>query len=57
MEMLIAKKKKINWLYLIFILIISLVGILYFDMIFSLPLFGDAAAHGAKTKNILNKGF
>ena len=56
MEMLIAKKKKINWLYLIFILIISLVGILYFDMIFSLPLFGDAATHGGRTKNILNKG-
>ena len=53
--MLNIKKKNLTWLSLISIILIF--GFFYFDMIFSLPLFGDATIHGAITKNILNKGF
>ena len=37
-------------------LIISFFGYLYFDMIFSLPLFGDATTHGFITKKIIDNG-
>lgn len=49
-----VKKKNLIWLSLISIILIF--GFFYFDMIFSLPLFGDATMHGAITKNLLNKG-
>lgn len=52
--MLGVKKKNLTWLSLISIILIF--GYFYFDMIFSLPLFGDAATHGSMTKNFLNKG-
>lgn len=52
--MLYVKRRKLTLVSLV--LIISLFGYFYFDMIFSLPLFGDAATHGSMTKNFLNKG-
>ncbi len=52
--MLNIKKKNLIWLSLISIILIF--GFFYFDMIFSLPLFGDATIHGTITKNLLNKG-
>jgi len=48
--------KKNIFFFLIFFLILLSFGWFYFDMIFSLPLFGDATMHGKTTKDILQKG-
>jgi len=52
--MLKIKRKNLAWIS--FILIVLLFGFFYFDMIFSLPLFGDATIQGRITKDMLNRG-
>ncbi len=54
MKMSYIEREWLGWLSLA--LIVSVFGFFYFGMIFSLPLFGDAASHGSITKEVIARG-